>query len=160
MSKDVVDCEVPFGSLLLLNNLVPHRSLPNFSNGVRWSLDLRWQRGGEPNGFHGLKASKLMRSAGDPLEESSTRMEWGEWANEDRTIAQFASLTEEQRGAVEAAGALEGRVHTPDYPELDTTIAGPWMHRWDMVHHNRHTANLDPNGGLHGWGGGTLEKKK
>eukprot|EP00966_Prymnesium_polylepis_P227009 5252593-Prymnesium_polylepis.1 len=63
MQSDVVTCEVPFGSVLLLNNLVPHRSLPNYSGGIRWSLDLRWQRADEPNGFHGLKESKLMKRA-------------------------------------------------------------------------------------------------
>ncbi len=26
--------------------------------------------------------------------------------------------------------------------EFDTNIHGPWMRRWDIVHHNRHTAAL------------------
>ncbi len=52
---DSVVCEVPKGSVLLLNNLIPHRSLANNSSNIRWSLDLRWQRPTEPNGFHGLK---------------------------------------------------------------------------------------------------------
>ena len=47
MGRDVVTCEVPYGSVLLLNNLIPHRSLPNYSRGIRWSLDLRWQRADE-----------------------------------------------------------------------------------------------------------------
>ena len=57
MKQDVVDCPVSYGSVLLLNNLIPHRSLPNNSDGVRWSLDLRWQRGGEANGFTGVKGA-------------------------------------------------------------------------------------------------------
>lgn len=40
--KTVVTCEVPFGSVLFLNNLIPHRSLENYSKNIRWSLDLRW----------------------------------------------------------------------------------------------------------------------
>ena len=32
------------------------------------------------------------------------------------------------------------------------------MNRWKLVHENRHTANIDPGGGLHGWGGGELTK--
>lgn len=28
----------------------------------------------------------------------------------------------------------------PSEAEFDTTIAGPWMDRWDMTHQNRHTA--------------------
>ena len=40
--KTVVTCEIPFGSVLLFNNLIPHRSTENFSDNIRWSLDLRW----------------------------------------------------------------------------------------------------------------------
>ena len=40
--QTVVTCEVPFGSVLFLNNLIPHRSTENFSEKIRWSLDLRW----------------------------------------------------------------------------------------------------------------------
>jgi hypothetical protein len=29
--------------------------------------------------------------------------------------------------------------HT-DEDEFDTTLHGPWMKRWEIVHHNRHTA--------------------
>ena len=55
------------------------------------------------------------------------------------------------------AGEAEGRFD--ESADLDTTIAGPWMHRWDMIHHNRHTDNLDPDGGMHGWGGDQLRRK-
>ena len=41
-SADVVTCEVPRGSVLLLNNLSSH---------IRWSFDLRWQHPDEPCGF-------------------------------------------------------------------------------------------------------------
>lgn len=40
--KTVATCEVPFGSILLLNNLIPHKSTENYSQNIRWSLDLRW----------------------------------------------------------------------------------------------------------------------
>ena len=40
--KTIVTCEVPFGSVLLLNNLIPHKSTENYSQNIRWSLDLRW----------------------------------------------------------------------------------------------------------------------
>lgn len=29
--------------------------------------------------------------------------------------------------------------------EFDTTIVGPWMTKWEVVHHNRHTASLARN---------------
>lgn len=51
LEKDIVTCEVPRGSVLFLNNLVPHRSLNNASDKIRWSYDLRWQRPDEPEGF-------------------------------------------------------------------------------------------------------------
>lgn len=142
MKNDIVDCEVPFGSVLLLNNLIPHRSLPNYSKGVRWSLDLRWQRGGEPNGFHGLKDSCLMKRGNLPISAFDGTVDWGSWAQEDRTVAQHQSLTDKQRELVQAAGVSEGRYNAEE-PELDTTIVGPWMHKWDMIHHNRHTAKLE-----------------
>jgi len=134
MQEDIVTCPVAYGSVLLLNNLIPHRSLPNYSDGIRWSLDLRWQDAAQPNGFHGLKPSKLMKKGGEPY---SGTVDWGAWANQDRTVAQLERMSPQ---AVEAA--------------FDTTIAGPWMHRWQLVHENRHTANLQADGSMHGWGGG------
>merc|ERR1712224_651395 len=89
MGEDIVTCEVPFGSVLFLNNLIAHRSLPNYSDKIRWSLDLRWQRGGEPNGFHGLKDSVLMKRRG---EEFNGTVNWGDWAHQDRTAAQLEAL--------------------------------------------------------------------
>lgn len=136
MRHDVVTCEVPFGSVLLLNNLVPHRSLPNYSGGIRWSLDLRWQRADEPNGFHGLKPSLLMKRAHEAFNGS---VQWGEWASQDRTVSQLEAMSVEAREAA-----------------LDTTISGPWMRRWPLAHQNRHTAHLRADGGMHGWGGGDV----
>ena len=34
-------CEVPMGSFLLFNNIIPHCSGENHSNQIRWSVDLR-----------------------------------------------------------------------------------------------------------------------
>ena len=41
-------------------------SLQNKSNDVRWSLDLRWQRPGEPEGLHGIQQPVLMRDPQHP----------------------------------------------------------------------------------------------
>ena len=60
-------CALAPGDVLLLNNIVPHRSLPNTSEGVRWSLDLRWQRTGEPNGFEGIKENLELIRGGMPV---------------------------------------------------------------------------------------------
>ena len=66
MEKDVVTCEVPLGGILLLNNCIPHRSLENRSDKIRWSLDLRWQDPRKSTGFYDLKGCLLMRKADDP----------------------------------------------------------------------------------------------
>eukprot|EP00746_Dinoflagellata_sp_MGD_P167190 gnl/MRDRNA2_/MRDRNA2_97624_c0_seq1.p1 gnl/MRDRNA2_/MRDRNA2_97624_c0~~gnl/MRDRNA2_/MRDRNA2_97624_c0_seq1.p1 ORF type:complete len:423 (+),score=74.57 gnl/MRDRNA2_/MRDRNA2_97624_c0_seq1:96-1364(+) len=139
ISKDIVTCEVPLGSVLLLNNLIPHRSMENNSDGVRWSLDLRWQRGGEPNGFNKVKDSVLMKPAGDFAEWNGT-VDWGDWANVERTALQEKALSDTERDAIKEAGQAEDRYD--EDPELDTTIAGPWMTNWNLIHHNRHTAKL------------------
>ncbi len=60
---EIVTCEVPVGGFLLINQLIPHRSLENKSNKIRWSIDLRWQNPAEPHGFFGIKAPILMRTA-------------------------------------------------------------------------------------------------
>ena len=30
--------------------------------------------------------------------------------------------------------------------EFDTNIHGPWMNRWEITHHNRHTQSLPDSG--------------
>ena len=199
VQEDVVTCEVPYGSVLLLNNLIPHRSLPNYSGGIRWSLDLRWQRADEPNGFHGLKPSKVMKSAGVAYNGT---VDWGEWANQDRTAAQLKQLSPSARELAfdttiagpwsEPREHLRGRIRFPLHARLPASrclpdasrcrfIGGgaPRSHRpaltfpssprspshcprfsrravrrWTLAHENRHTANLQPDGSMHGWGGG------
>ena len=127
MARDVVTCEVPFGGILLLNNAVPHRSLENLSNQIRWSLDLRWQRPDMPNGFYSLKENVVMRRAGD----QDYKIDWSRFAGVNRTELQ-----------AKAAG------HN-DEDEFDTTIHGPWMKRWEIVHHNRHTQGLKDGSSWH-----------
>ncbi len=38
------------GGIVLLHPLTPHASLPNLSNGIRWSFDLRYSKTSEPTG--------------------------------------------------------------------------------------------------------------
>ena len=66
MERDVVTCEVPFGGMVLLNNCIPHRSLENYSDKIRWSLDLRWQDPNKPTGFYDLKKCVVMRKEDKP----------------------------------------------------------------------------------------------
>ena len=119
MEKDVVTCEVPLGGVLFISNCVPHRSLENYSDKIRWSLDLRWQDPAKPTGYEGVKDCLLLRSSKDP----NYSPDWNRFASEDRNKLQKDVL-----------GIGED--------ELDTTIHGQWMTRWEITHHNRHTEAL------------------
>lgn len=114
---EVVTCEMPVGSLLLINQLIPHRSTENFSNKIRWSVDLRWQRPSEPSGFDKVKECILMRTAREP----NYRIDWSAWANQNRV-----------------SDAMDQRSADP----FDATVTGPWLHRWsdagDQRISNRH----------------------
>eukprot|EP00298_Acanthocystis_sp_HF-20_P016625 c21533_g3_i1.p1 GENE.c21533_g3_i1~~c21533_g3_i1.p1 ORF type:complete len:390 (+),score=149.40 c21533_g3_i1:23-1171(+) len=112
IARDTATCEVPFGSVLFLNNLVPHRSLPNNTEHIRWSLDLRWQRAGEPNGLWGVKSNILMRDHKNP----NHKIDWKGWATVEK---------------LKTARTLD--------TDFDTTITGPWMRRWEITNENRHT---------------------
>lgn len=59
----VVPCQ--FGSVLLFTNLTPHRSIPNVSNQVRWSVDSRYQDAAKPTGYQ-PEAGFLARSSLQP----------------------------------------------------------------------------------------------
>ncbi len=48
---------------------------------------------------------------------------------------EFAAI---DRNMVEAQHAADSAIQPVD--EFDTTLSGPWMNRWDIVHHNKHTA--------------------
>ena len=64
---DVESVIVPvnFGSVLLFTNLTPHRSIPNVSNQVRWSVDARYQDASKPTGYQ-PEAGFLARSRKQP----------------------------------------------------------------------------------------------
>jgi hypothetical protein len=103
---DIVTCEMRMGSVLFLNQLIPHRSLENRSDKVRWSVDLRWQDPRQPSGDQGGAGVVVMRKASDP----SFTVDWDAWAAE-------------QRRAYAVARGLSEQV-------FDTTVSGKWMERW------------------------------
>ena len=47
---DVLSLPMRKGDVLLMHKLIPHRSIPNRTNAIRWSLDLRYQQTGLPTG--------------------------------------------------------------------------------------------------------------
>ncbi len=66
---------VKFGSALLLTNLTPHRSIPNVSNQVRWSVDSRYQDAAKPTGYQ-PEAGFLARSRLHPGDVVTTPEEF------------------------------------------------------------------------------------
>ena len=63
------------GDVLVLHRMTFHASLPNRSNGLRWSADLRYCPAGQPTGrafFPGFVA----RSKADPQAELSSHQAW------------------------------------------------------------------------------------
>ncbi|XP_038072101.1 uncharacterized protein LOC119740762 [Patiria miniata] len=133
--KDAVTMDMPYGGVLFMNNAIPHQSLENHSDKVRWSLDLRWQRPDKPNGFYGIKESVLMRTPKDP----NHVIDFDSFDKVDRHVKAADSVLglEEELGVSHDDNVSE---------ELDTTIMGPWMKRWELVHHNRHTAKFEKDG--------------
>ncbi len=96
---------VAFGSVLLLNQLVPHRSTENLSENIRWSVDLRWQRSGDPTGMSTMSSAVRMRGRG------VERIDWSGYFGVNR------------------AGQLPGFGIT-DPSAAAGAIRGPWMDRW------------------------------
>ena len=47
---EVLSLPMRKGDVLLMHKLIPHRSIPNRSGKIRWSLDLRYQQTGLPTG--------------------------------------------------------------------------------------------------------------
>ncbi|KAK7484969.1 hypothetical protein BaRGS_00023747 [Batillaria attramentaria] len=125
LKKDVVLCPVPYGGMLLINNMIPHRSLANMSEDIRWSLDLRWQRPDKSVGFYDLKNGVLMRTKANP----DLKIDWDSFEGVDRHIAAVEEMRKDSFPEAED-------------PRFDTTIQGPWMRKWEMVHMNRHTDTL------------------
>jgi ectoine hydroxylase-related dioxygenase (phytanoyl-CoA dioxygenase family) len=53
------------GDILLMHHLLPHRSLPNRTRRIRWSIDARYHRPEQPTGYP-LEAGFLARSTRRP----------------------------------------------------------------------------------------------
>src|SRR6218665_2696213 len=63
-------------------------SLDNFSDKIRWSLDLRWQDANKTVGFFGLKDGVRMRSSTDP----NFKIDWEQFDAVSRHEKQFESM--------------------------------------------------------------------
>lgn len=63
------------GGVVFMSRHTPHRSTPNYTDGVRWSLDLRYQPTGQPTGrpFH---PEFVARSRAHPESALTDHAEW------------------------------------------------------------------------------------
>lgn len=122
LKNDIITCKVPYGGMLLFQNLIPHRSLSNSSNNIRWSCDLRWQSPNEKWGFYNLQEGILFRSENQP----NLIPDWQKFLSVDRKVEW------QKRYSKEAS-----------IDEFDTRVTGPWFGRWEIVHHNRHTESFN-----------------
>ena len=111
-TKDIVTCEMSIGSILFIHQLTPHRSLENYSEDVRWSIDLRFQNPNDETGFHersSLVDPIILRKAEDP----NYKPNWNTWLKE------YEVEYDNARGR-------------SDKDEFDSkNIEGAWMKRWE-----------------------------
>ena len=68
-------CPVRVGGVLLTQHKTMHRSLPNVSDDIRWSLDLRYSHPELPTGRHGVPGF-IARSRRDPESVCRSAEEW------------------------------------------------------------------------------------
>lgn len=124
VEKQLRTLPIKYGSMILFNNVIPHRSLDNLSNHVRWSVDLRWQKASDPAGFYGLKDGVLMRTSKDP----NLKINWEAFDSINRHEVQDEMLKED----------LKDQKVQPGDPDFDTRVPGPWMRKWEITHVNKH----------------------
>ena len=72
---EIVTCEVDVGDALMLMERMLHRSNPNASNTVRWSVDTRYSRIGLPTG-RSSKPGFVARSHEDPESVAGSHHDW------------------------------------------------------------------------------------
>jgi hypothetical protein len=71
----VADCPVPLGGVLMLQSKTVHRSVPNVSDRVRWSLDLRYCDPALPTGRAHVPGF-LARSRAHPEQVARSHEDW------------------------------------------------------------------------------------
>lgn len=103
---EIVTCEMKRGSVLFLNQLIPHRSLENHSDVIRWSVDLRWQDPRLETGDQGGAGVFVMRKGDDV----TFRPDWTAW------MARQREGYERQRGL--------------EKDPFSSKVSGLWMDRW------------------------------
>jgi phytanoyl-CoA hydroxylase len=72
---EIVTCEVAVGDVLITMERLLHRSIPNTSNTVRWSVDSRYSRIGLPTG-RAHKPGFVARSRENPDSTAKSHHDW------------------------------------------------------------------------------------
>ena len=72
---DRVPCPVPLGSVLLTQHKTIHRSIPNHSDHIRWSLDLRYSNPAMPTG-RDFASGFIAHSLTHPESVAHSLQEW------------------------------------------------------------------------------------
>lgn len=84
--RQAVALPVRKGSVILMHKLTPHRSGPNTTDGIRWSMDLRYQKTGTPTG-RSFYPDFITRSHATP---ESVYDDYEEWARQwEAALAQY-----------------------------------------------------------------------
>jgi phytanoyl-CoA hydroxylase len=83
---DITPVPVPVkrGGMVFMHRLTPHRSTPNYTDAVRWSLDMRFHPTGQPSG-RSAYPEFVVRSASDPDSVFQDRQQWAELWKEAMT---------------------------------------------------------------------------
>lgn len=111
--KPVICAECPKGGVVFMNKYTPHRGLSNFSDVIRWTLDLRYQPTGTPTG-RPFQPEFIVRSKADPSSVQDSYEAWcARWEHDLRVYQGYAGhrtvpvgrRTPAERAAAEAAEA-------------------------------------------------------
>lgn len=70
-----VQCPVPLGSVLLIQHKTIHRSVPNHSDHIRWSMDIRYSDPRMPTGRDGVPGF-IARSKAHPASVANSLEDW------------------------------------------------------------------------------------
>ena len=92
--------ECPKGGVVFMSQYTPHKGLPNESEVVRWSLDLRYQKTGTPTG-RPFWPDFVVRSRSNPASVQDSYQQWCDrWAKaleQSKGIAWHRTVPKEQR---------------------------------------------------------------
>ncbi|XP_060572273.1 phytanoyl-CoA dioxygenase domain-containing protein 1 homolog [Ruditapes philippinarum] len=119
---DFITCPVKAGGVIFFNNMVPHKSVPNRSDHIRFAMDLRYQSPNRPWGFFDKSKGILLRSPSKPDHVP----DWEFYSTQGRYDI-IKELVVEKTGQGDKDD------------EFDTTLTGPHMDRWKIVNHSIHT---------------------